>query len=292
MAKRGLLLNLYFIACLIFGCSSSTKPTFSKEDIADAIQDISKNEYKIDLKARLVGQTLWVYIPTDEDVVVKSDKPEKYVERYSIEVNKVSFQDKAFSLEYLIKSIAEQEKSQEYKYSKAFIDKINNVWKVLRRVLLSMDRSKEDSEPKIFCLVIADIKNGFETKELFYYLDIKKVTYEYISWTEYQHRSIEETSMAPEIIGDREGSHIVYRDIPMYEFLALQMQHRIKLKFQKPELPKNLQDKDIDSEILKVPVYTIKTYNFKDFSEVVLNNLLSKNKITLNQPAILAKPIE
>jgi len=50
------------------------------------------------------------------------------------------------------------------------------------------------------------------------------------------------------------------------EFIADQIQNRIKLKFQKPEVPANA---DIDKEVLKIVNYTLAAYQFK--------NLLSWN---------------
>lgn len=288
LAKRGLLLNICIIIFLTYGCSLSTAPTYLKEDIDKAIQDICKNEYNIDVKVKLAGSTLWIYLPV-EDMLVKSDKPEKYLERFAVEDNKADFKSGVLKVEYIIKTVPEKERIQEYTYNKAVSEKINNVWKVLRRVLFSLKRSKEESEPQFFCLVIADTKNGFATKETFYYLDLKKVSYEFISWTEYQHRVIEESDISPGAIGDKEGLHLNYRDITLKEFVAGQIQHRIKLKFQKPEVDKNT---DIDKEILKVIIHTVKTYNLRDFSYAELNNLLTNNKTILNRAALWARPTE
>jgi len=285
LARAGL--SLFIISGLTLGCSSSTKPTYLKENIEQAMQDICRNEYSIDVKATLVGQTLWIYMPV-EDLLAKSDKPEKYLERFAIEDNRVEFKNGRLELEYLVKVIPEKEKFQEYKYNKAVLEKINNVWKVMRRVIFSMGRSGKN-EPQFFCLVTADIKNGFETKETFYYLDLKKVSYEYISWGEYQHRTIDETNISPEIIGDKEGQHLDYKDMTLEGFVARQIQHRIKLKFQKPEVDRNA---DIDKEVLKIAIYTIKIYGIRDFTAAELNNLLTQNRIILNQAAILARPID
>ena len=51
LVKCGLLLNIFLLLLYhISGCSSSTAPTYLKEDIPQAIQNISKKEYNIDLK--------------------------------------------------------------------------------------------------------------------------------------------------------------------------------------------------------------------------------------------------
>lgn len=281
------LIILYFILCLIEGCSSSTRPTYLKENIEADIQNICKDEYKTDIKAKIIGSTLWLYIPV-EDLFIKAERPEKYSDKFTIEYSQTKLQDGALKSEYLIKPIPDKERYQEYKYNKDASEKINNVWKVLRRVIFSMGSAKTEV-PKFFCIITADIKNGFALKELFYYLDMKKVSYNFISWGEYQHRSIQEADMAPQIIGDREGKFIHFRDITLKEFILLQINHRIKLKFQKPEVERSA---DIDKEITKIAVSTIKTYEFKDFTALELDNLLTHNKIILTRAAVWATTAE
>lgn len=288
LIKCGLLFSsLVGLAYFAYGCSSSISPTYLKEDIGEAIERICRNEYKIEVKAKVVGQTLWVYMPVDS-VVAKTKTPTKYTERFTIQQNKSQLTNDAVKLDYSIQLVPESEKTQEYNYDKAAMEKINNLWKTIRRVLFSAERS-EKKEPKFCCIIASDIKNGFETKETFYYLDLKKVTYEFISWTEYQHRSIEETNASADIIGDSQGRHINYRNITLEEFVPLQIQHRIRLKFQRPEVARTV---DIDKEIQKVAIYTIRTYDFTNFKALELNNLLTKNRVILNRPAVWARPIE
>lgn len=281
--NRGLLFSIFIIAFLT-GCSFSTRPTFLKENIPDAIQDILKKEYKIDIKARLVGETLWIYMPV-ENLLEKADKPEKYFERFIVKQNKSRLQVDSLNIEYWINAAPETEKKQDIKYNKDILEKINNVWTVVRRVLFSMERTNTP-EPKFICLIVADIKNGIVIKEITYYLDLKKVSYNFISMGEYQHRVIQDVEYAPEVIGDKEGLSLKYTDITLDDFLTEQIRCRIRLKFQKPEVDKNA---DIDKEIAKIVVYTIKTYGFKDFSEVELNNLDTNNKVILNRAAVWAR---
>jgi len=272
---------LIITAC---GCTSSTAPSFSKENITEAIQDISIKEYDIDVTAKLIGSTLWVYLPV-EDLFVPAEKPEKYTERFQIEENKEEFDGSKLKVQYLIKLIPEAEKAQEFKYNKEALEKISKIWRVLRRVVFSSRRGKWQ-EPQFYYIIAADVKNGIEMSEVFYVEDLKKVSYEFISWTEYQHRSISDMRLAPEIIGDRKGANIAYKDISMRDFILYQIKHRIKLRFQKPEAQRGA---DIDKEILKIVAYTVKTYGFEDFSEAELNNLLTENKIILNRAALQDK---
>ncbi|MEI6631851.1 MAG: hypothetical protein WCL25_04485 [bacterium] len=280
---RPVLSSLCGLLLLLAGCSSSTSPTYLTQDISAAIQNICKNEYNLDVKTKLVGQTLWIYLPV-ENMFTKSDKPEKYSERFAVDYAQGEFKESLFKMEYLVRPVPETMKQQGYKYDKAVSEKVNNVWKVLRRVIFSTDHSKNNA-PKFFYMITADTKNGFKIQELFYSLDLKKVSYGYISWSEYQHRSIQETQLSPFIIGDKQGLHLNYKDITMEEFLSRQISHRIKLKFQKTEVEKNA---DIDKEIYKIIAHTLKIYNFKDFTAVELNNLLTRDKAVLSKADVLA----
>jgi len=286
LVKAGL--NFIFIALLLLsGCSSSTSPTYLNENIAQTIQNICKNEYKVAVQTRLIGSTIWVYLPVEEifGENKKKKKPQKSIERFQVEANGSRFHEETFQIEYIVKAIPEKEKIQQFDYNEAAAEKINNVWKVLRRVLFSMD-SKDKSAPKFCYLVVGDIKNGYDLEQVFFEPDLKKVSYGFISFDEFQHRAIQNTNMSKEIIGDTQGAHLSYKDLTMGDFLAMQIKNRINLKFGKPEVGKNV---DIDKEILKIIVYTLKLYNFQDFSFVDLYNLLTNQKSLLNKAAILSK---
>lgn len=289
-AKCGLLLNILVIAFLFSGCSSSTAPTYLKENIPQAIQNICKEEYKFDIRAKLVGETLWLYLPVEDmfTALDKKDKADKYLDRFNIEENKNTLEKGELKLEYNIKEIPEKEKYQEYNYNKKVAEQINNVIMVLRRVVLSLDRSKKD-EPKFYCLVVADIKNGFQMQEIMYYADLRKVSYGFISIGEYQHRTTQDLVIEPKAIGDKEGFYLDYRNLSLADFILAQIGQRIKLKFSKPEVEKNA---DIDKEIIKIVAYTIKIYGFKDFQTLELNNLATGKKTSFNTAAIWARPTE
>lgn len=282
LGKPGL--KILPLVLFLFSCSSSISPSFLKEDIPQAVRDICKKEYELDISTRLIGSTLWAYIPL-ENIVSKPPKPDKYIERFILEDNKSFFEENFLKVNYLVKLTPEKEKEQEMALDKSVNEKIFNVLQVIRRVVFSIDNSKKDN-PVFFCIVTADIKNGFEIKQVFHFLDLKKISYGIISQTEYQHRIIQDMAVSAQIIGDQEGSHLDYRNIALEEFIAGQIQSRIKLKFQKPEVERNA---DIDKEVLKIISYTLNTYGFKDFTSVEMANLASGSKMILNQKAALAE---
>lgn len=281
-------LKLIFIAFTLLSCSrppAVTPSIYLKENIAFTIQDICKKDYNFNVKARLVGSTLWCYLTT-EDMIVNAKKPEKFTERFTIEYNSAKLKDNVLNVNYRIKEIPAIEKIQQYGYNKKLTENINNVMQVIRRVIFNMKRD-EEAQIKFLCLVIADIKNGFETKEISYYPDLKKLSYGFLSQSEYQHRAISQTDISSSIIGDRSGWHLAYNDINLKDFICLQIKHRIALNFQKDLI--NNKSVNVDREITRIAAETIKIYGFKDFNELKLNNLLTNYRIILNRQAVEMK---
>jgi hypothetical protein len=219
----------------------------------------------------------------------KADKPEKYIERFAIGQNKAVFENGILRLKYSIKAVPEQEKyQQEYQYNKSVLEKINDVILVVRRVLFSTERAKT-ADLKFLFIVTADIKNGFQIRQLSYYVDLKKVSYGLIGLGEYQHRAIQDIDIEPRSIGDKEGLYLDYEDIGWGDFISAQIQHRIKLKFGKPEAQKGT---DIDKEVTRIVASTIQIYDFRDFSQAEFNDLATNNTFILNRQAILARSLE
>ena len=276
-----LLLNLIILPLAGFGCSSSTTPTFNAENTEDAIRQMVRNEYGVDVIVTLLEQTLWIYLPL-EDIFTKSDEPTTYTENFAIKHNDAWFQNGALSVTYDIHSIPEEEKTQEMQYNQAASENINAVWKILRRVFFSLEKHKRD-ELKFLSIVLADIKNGYLIHQIIYQDDFIKVSYNYISWTEFQHRMIQDSIPAPAVIDNKDAQYLAYREITMEEFLSRQIKQRVQSKFSKPEVPV---DADIDAEIRKVTRHTLKIYRYEGFDTVGFYNLGTDHKVTINKSAL------
>ncbi len=274
---------LCFLLC---GCFfSAGAPTYTTQTVARSLKDLAKTEYKIDLTARLAGSTLWVYMPV-EDLFIKNPKPEKYAEKFRILANSGTLKNRRFSGEYHIKPVPPKDKSLDYKINKDVSEKIGILWKAIRRVVFSIEPSQRE-DIKFVVMVIGDIKNGFEVTEIFYVRDLKKVSYNLMSIWEFQHRVIQDSQVSPLVIGDRIGKHLSYRDLTMHEFIAKQIEYRISLKFQKPEVE---QDVDIEREISRIITETLRMYEVTDVEEAVFKNLELNRNVTLGYPAIWGKP--
>jgi hypothetical protein len=58
-------LKFLFIPLFLVLLSSCDKPTYSKEKIKESVIELCKNEYNIDVKVRVTGATLGVFLPVD-----------------------------------------------------------------------------------------------------------------------------------------------------------------------------------------------------------------------------------
>jgi hypothetical protein len=154
-----------------------------------------------------------------------------------------------------------------------------------------MDRQKKES-PNFYVFIISDIKNGLvvkdttygmEIKEVYYYQDLKKFNFGLLSSNELQHRTVQESNVSPNIIGDKEGKHVDYHDISFDEFITGQITQRISLKFGRPEVNRSA---DIDKEVLKIVELTLKTYDYKKVDLVELYNGFNAKRQVLTREAI------
>ncbi|MFH1442243.1 MAG: hypothetical protein ABIH18_09445 [Candidatus Omnitrophota bacterium] len=290
LAKRVLFLKTILIVIFIFcGCSlNEARPKYILENTPEAIQEIVKTEYHFDINASLFEDTLWIYIPV-EDILIPPEKPKKYTEKFIFGDKETTAKLKNYRLliNYLAKPNPDpQEKQQEFEFNKKVIEKISNTWMVIRRVLFSIDR-ENSKEPDFICMVITDIKNGIEVRELSYYPDLKKVSYGYISPGEYQHRIVQEYEPIMEAIGDNEGLYLKYYTLTLKEFIPKQIRHRIELKFKTPEVGETV---DIDEEVKKTTTLTLKIYNFNDFDEAEMYNLVTGKKSLYNKTVFETNP--
>jgi len=125
--------------------------------------------------------------------------------------------------------------------------------------------------------------------------------------------------VAPEAIGDSTGEHLLTYDIKLADFLAEEIAQRIAVWFNEEGLKKYFKvekstgefrdnifsfeyvikqisepPKKIKTlkEILNIIAYSLKTYEFKDFSYVQIKDGDSGDKLIVDKAEILARPID
>ncbi|MCU0650912.1 MAG: hypothetical protein MUC52_01605 [Candidatus Omnitrophica bacterium] len=260
------------------------KQAYNTQNLTKTLQDLALADYKTELSARLVGSTLWIYMPVT-DLFVQCDLKDKSLEKFRIAENYGQVKGSVFKGKYNITAVPIKDKSCNIKINKEISEKIGDLWKLIRRVLFGIDKSQKD-DIKFVSMVIADIKNGYEIKEIFYARDLKRVSYGLMSIFEFQHRVIQDSYMSPLVIGDKAGRHVEYKDITLPEFVQKQIEYRINLKFSKPEVE---QSADINKEVSKIITETLQIYNLTDVGYIEFTNYGSNSTVTLTDRDIWGK---
>jgi hypothetical protein len=263
---------LSLILLFIAGCKP-IEPTYTKENFAFSIKKICKEEYGIDdVQVWLTGETVWIYTPQDKLL----------------------------------------DKNQEF--DKEILERINKVALSVSRVLLSLK-----PRPKFYVIVASDIKDvGADLLSLGYVDDIVRFQFQDISRGEFGRRNVYEAVLNPLALSDIKGEHVIPYDVKMQDFLALQIAQRINFKFKennfkvesiecvfendtfnlkyKIEKDKNASSTppldnaskitgDVDKEITNIIAKVLKAYNFRDYSWIEINNLLSGRKLIFSRAA-------
>ncbi len=275
--NHALLFNLLLLPYLFCGCSGRIESTYKENEIPQIVKKICKEEYKLDVFTQRANTTLWIYAPVEK--ILHKD--------YGTDKEKV--------------------------FDEELLEKLRNILTTVGRVLISSDKA-----PEFYGLVASDINAGIDYIIVGNVLDIKKSYSGFIPWTEANRRYVIRLKMAPEAVGDSTGKHIEAYDIQLPEFLAEQIAQRVGAQFQGEDLKKYFQIEksegsfkagrfifeysmkqvlpapaslDPKEKIIDTITYCIRSYGFKDFSEVELSDLLTKAKLNLSRGAILARAL-
>lgn len=193
-------------------------------------------------------------------------------------------------------------------FDEEMTDKLRNILTTIGRVLISSDNT-----PEFFALLASDTNIGLDYTVIGCVLDVKKSYAGFIPWPEANRRYVIKFEIAPQAIGDTDGTHLNTYDIRLPDFLAAQISQRIGFQFQEENLKKYFKveksegrfiddmfvfeysirqiskpDKEIDikKEILKTIAYCIKAYEFKDFLLVEVINSATGEKSTFSRAAL------
>ncbi len=278
------LLFSLFISIFLYGCQSNIEPTYKEKDIPSLVIKICKDEYKLDVTTQKTPTTLWIHAPLEK--ILHKD--------FGTDGEKV--------------------------FDEEISEKLRNILTTIGRVLISSDNT-----PDFFALVASDINLGLDYTIIGNVLDIKKSYAGFTPWTESNKRYVLKFTADPEAINDLTGKHIKAYDITLPDFLANQITQRISIYFQDETQKKYFKiekiggkfdssnfDKgnfifdysinqisnpekkiNIAKEILKIIAYCLRTYEFKDFSIVELNDAVSsQNNVILNKEALWAIPMD
>ena len=272
-------LGLSVLVCIGFSSCTlkSQSPTYKCNRIAESLSAICQKEYKLPVRARLVGSTLWAYLPIQGNLFTKSDHFS--TKTFEILALEGEHHRDIVDLSFFIKSHPKTKEPQGVDLTKDVRKTLNDLHMCVTRIIMS-----SNCGVNFVVQTIAGTKDGSEITFIMYVPDLKKYTYNLLSSTEFSLRRIFEVKQDPSIIGDVAGTHMAYTDITIPDFLLKQIKQRIEVNFQSED--SRIADSDIDSEVLKIISSCLKIYNYNGFSWIEIRNLAGKKSLLLNRKGL------
>lgn len=273
------------ILCLLYpsGCSLSP-PAHTRSQIEKDIIAALKKDADVNATTRIVGKTLYVYIPTEKEILklTRVTDPEKERKNTPLSFINSSYENKKFTLNYAYKNIPAKGITPSKNITYEFTDHGD----YLRRQILQLLFSKampdnEEERFHFFVIYIADIIRGIEVKMTINEVDLKEFMLGLVPNFTFGKRMLLKVEGNKKISEDKSDRHIEYNDIFLEDFinelLAMVFYQDInKIGEQNPET------QNIEDFILNIFTDIIQHYNFKNYRQVKLHNLFTgKDRIVI-----------
>jgi hypothetical protein len=257
---------------LIAGCGClSIEPTYTKEKIVESITSLCKQEYNIEAKVWLAGETVWIYIPLQRLIAKEEDAPwdKEMVEK----VNKVIVGASRVVLsmkprpQFMVVAASD---TQEYGIDYFIITWIPDIVKY-QLEFISRDEFSRRHVMKI-------MENPLALNDL----EGKHIKRDEIKMADFIAAQITQRIQAKFILEPQFKDYFeVNRAAVTFENEAFWVSVDIKQVKDLPQGALNTQ-----KEILKIIAYVIKEYGFKDFLLIELENTATAEKSVVSRAAL------
>lgn len=293
---RSFSVSVLCLLSLIAGGLSCSPKEPKKPTVRQSIQHFEERclkEFQLQVITNLVGNTLYVYLPTNkpffdyEASKEMGNTQERKTPKLMVNYLDGSSKNKFFRIEYDITDVVKS-KAEDYgytsNYTESFQKQQNSLFTALE-ALLNSEADKNEVNTEFIVVIIADIVKGIENRSIFYVKDLKRQILGEIPYDEFMKRYLIETKGNQNIIGDEIGNHIDYVPVDMHDFLMKQIINRIQFKFQRSDFPPN---ESPDKLIGQLVADTLRYYDYQDYLKVILTDIRKKQEITLT-PDDMAK---
>ena len=289
--RRLLPLIVLIAAFFAVSCGPAKKPPgLPLSEAHLKFQKILKDENNIDASLISYPQTLWIYVPIESSLFAFSptdkgaSKSRESKESISVQYLEVKYADGDFRVDYDFAKSKSYESDHGYqtKYSDEFSTKQRAVFTAINRTYTNVEHP-----PEFIVLTVADIESGIEMEILVNFGDLKLASMDMAFQQEFvSHRTLADQPKGDKkIIGDREGKHLKTYDITWQDFIARQIEHRIKFKYTRSAFPPS--DNAVFEILTAVKDATI-AYDFEDaddFKGVSITDLNTKSVEAFDRPA-------
>jgi len=282
---------LCLVSCvLIFsGCDFLNDKTYSPTEAEQKLVDFCKKEGSIDITARQLGRTEWLYLALPEPIFdVKANASAENAERKVMPFSLLSlsgeFDNRIFSVDYDIvpEVLSPEAVSYGSAYNETYTKKRQLIYQGIQETFfnLSKDEETKAAAPIFFVVVIADANKGIATKSIFYLPDLKAFLTEAIPFEEYYLRELSSIFGDENLIGDKTGKALKTNEITWGYFLTEQIQNRVRFRFTHSDFKPKA---DPDKEIVSIAANTLRLYPFEYYDTVYLFNRREKREMRFSK---------
>ncbi len=281
--------DFFILLCCVFvfltGCGRHDDASYQNSEPQERLKSILKKENGLNSVVKRIGQTLWVYIPLKKTImgygvkeIPKRSKPKPFTLLYS----EGTFANRTFIITYDI--VPSTQSGEPQGLSGIYTEDFNTAY---RSSFSAIMRAFHESEnpPTFLVVVISDILTGIEARYTLTFEDLKKQSLNALPQESYVRRVLYESRGHPDIVGDWQGRYLDIRDLSWGEFLARQMEHRIKFAYQLSDFPPEESHKDV---IAGICAQTVSDYDFRNFEELRLVDWRDSGEIYFSQQELLS----
>lgn len=278
------------LLCLfIAGCFPKTPEVRTLSEGEQKLERLLHDDMKLDVTIRPQGDTLYLYAPMETNLhAIKSSPyppPMTHNYRNVLEVNHVEtrYENRTFYVDYDIavnRAYPIEDPGVLTATSREFQQLSQKILKAVLSAFGDLDgKDGKDTGPEFIVVVIVNIKSGIHTKLTFHFEDYRKIQANALAFEESRIRILQQMLGDKNLIDDRTGKNLDYKEITWGDFLARQIKNRINFMIPKT---KDI-NADINETVNTLTYQTLSAYDFDGYDNVVFRDLRDETIETLQK---------
>ncbi len=283
------LLSFWVITVLIIttGCHKEAKrPPATLSDAEKKFAEICRNEHKLNVQVYDATNTVWVYLPMEEDLIDYHGTPRinetKTKKQFVLSTFEGDFKDAQYRFLLDLTDGIKTTKDQGYKSdaTEAFIKNRLLLYSTISQVFFELEK---DKAPEFIAVVIGNVKKGVAYKSILNLNDYKLYRSDALTSEEYNLREISELYGDDRLIGDNEGKSLDIKPIEWSWFLIEQVKNRVNFKFLRSDFPPK---EDTVIAIASIIADTFRYYEYGNYSAVLIKDIRNRTSYRFDKPQL------
>lgn len=270
------------------GCHKEAKrPPATLNEAEKKFADICRNEHKLNVQVFDAKNTVWIYLPMEEDLIDYHGMPRtnetKSKKQFILSTFEGDFKDEQYRFLLDLTDGVKTSKDQGYKSdaTEAFVKNRLLLYGAIGEVFFDLEK---DKAPEFIAVVIANIKKGVAYKSIFHLGDYKLYRSDALTSEEYNLREASELYGDDQLVNDTEGKSLNIKPIEWSWFFIEQVKNRVNFKFLRSDFPPR---DDVVIAIASTIADTFRYYEYGDYSAVLIKDLRNRTSYRFDKPQLM-----